>query len=391
MRALKHAGPWVAAWVGAAVAGVLLVGAQTLPSTPGDPLPGLTPIELAVFREGLDIFLDEFVAKDGLGPAFNGASCSVCHNVPAIGGAGVILETHAAYRDASGGVSGLNPAGDTLIHLFSVLPHTCQPVIPHDANVVAHRASIPLFGAGLVEAIPDETLRGLEDPFDRNGDGVRGRASIVVDLASGERRVGRFGWKAQHASLVAFVADAFRNEIGIPNPLLRQEYAFGISDEQIRRCSPNPGAVTRGFLDSTATFLQLLAPVARGPIDEVVRDGERIFSAIGCGACHVPTLPTGPSANPLFNRQPVPLFSDLLLHDVGTGDGIPQAAARPEEIRTPALWGLRLRRPFLHDGSAATIENAILRHGQEAELAQRGFIQLSPDDRGRLLVFLQSL
>ena len=391
MRALKHARPWVAALVGAAVAGVLLVGAQTLPSTPGDPLPGLAPIDLAVFREGLDIFLDEFVANDGLGPAFNGTSCSVCHNLPAIGGAGVILETHAAYRDASGGVSGLNAAGDTLIHLFSVPPHACQPVIPHDANVVAHRASIPLFGAGLVEAIPDETLRGLEDPFDRNGDGVRGRASLVVDLASGERRVGRFGWKAQHASLTAFAADAFRNEMGIPNSLLSQEYAFGISDEQMRRCNPNRGAITDSFLGSAAAFMRFLAPVARGPIDEVVRDGERIFGAIGCAACHVPTLATGPSSNPVFNRQPVPLFSDLLLHVIGTGDGIPQAAAKPEEIRTPALWGLRLRRPLLHDGSAATVEDAIVRHQQEAELARRGFLQLSPDDRGRLLVFLRSL
>src|SRR2546425_1811249 len=129
--------------------------------------------------------------------------------------------------------------------------------------------------------------------------------------------------------------------------------------------------------------MRFLAPVARGPIDAVVRDGERIFSAIGCAACHVPALTTGPSSNPLFNRRAVPLFSDLLLHDIGTGDGIPQAVAKPEEIRTPALWGLRLRRPLLHDGSAATIEDAIVRHQQEAELARRGFLQMSPDDRGR--------
>ena len=109
MRGPKHAGHWVVVWAGATVASVLFVGAQTLPSTPGDPLPGLSPAELAMFREGLDFFLDEFVDKDGLGPAFNGASCSACHNVPAVGGTGVILETRAAYRDASGGVSGLNP------------------------------------------------------------------------------------------------------------------------------------------------------------------------------------------------------------------------------------------------------------------------------------------
>ena len=105
----------------------------------------------------------------------------------------------------------------------------------------------------------------------------------------------------------------------------------------------------------------------------------------------MPALTTGPNANPLFHRKSVPLFSDLLLHDIGTGDGIQQAAAGPEEIRTPALWGLRLRRPFLHDGSAFTIEDAIQRHQREAELARRGFAQLSADDRQRLLAFLRSL
>jgi len=116
-----------------------------------------------------------------------------------------------------------------------------------------------------------------------------------------------------------------------------------------------------------------------------------VFAAVGCAACHVPALTTGPSANPLFNRKVVPLYSDLLLHDVGTGDGIEQAAAKANEIRTPALWGLRLRRPLLHDGSAGTIEDAIEHHQREAELAQRGFRQLRAEDRARLLAFLRSL
>jgi CxxC motif-containing protein (DUF1111 family) len=137
--------------------------------------------------------------------------------------------------------------------------------------------------------------------------------------------------------------------------------------------------------------MRFLAPVARAESDEGIREGERTFGAIGCASCHVPALSTGPSSNPLFNRRGVPLFSDLLLHDVGTGDGIKQAAAEPDEIRTPALWGLRLRRPFLHDGSAATIEDAVRRHRNEAELARRGFERLSPTDRDRLIAFLRSL
>ena len=137
--------------------------------------------------------------------------------------------------------------------------------------------------------------------------------------------------------------------------------------------------------------MKFLAPVGRAAIGENERDGERLFIAIGCATCHTPALTTGPSANPLFNRVTVPLFSDLLLHDVGTGDGIAQGAALPEEIRTPALWGLRLRRPLLHDGRAATIEDAVRGHRGEAELALRGFAQLSPDEQARVLPFLRSL
>lgn len=397
MTGLKRAGAWTAVFGCTTIASALL-GGQTLPTKPGDPLPGISPMEFTEFRLGLNDFTEVETVEDGLGPAFNGTSCAVCHNVPAIGGTSLILETRAAYRDASGQVRGLNSAGDTLVHLFSVPAHACQPIIPDDANVVAHRAPIPVFGAGLVEAIPDETIRALEDPFDRNGDGVRGRAAIVVDLGTGERRVGRFGWKAQHATLLAFAADAYRNEMGITNDLLRQEYAYDVSEQQMRRCDPMPEpedkrkpSTGRRGIDNFEAFMRLLAPVLRGPIDEAARDGERIFAAIGCTACHVPVLMTGPSSNPLFNRRPVPLFSDLLLHDVGTGDGIPQASAKPEEIRTPALWGLRFRRPLLHDGSAATIEDAVVRHDREAELARRGFLQLSPDDRRHLLAFLRSL
>jgi CxxC motif-containing protein (DUF1111 family) len=364
----------------------------------GAPLAGLTPVEFDEFRLGLDDFTEVETAEEGLGPAFNGTSCAVCHNVPAIGGGGVMLETRVGYRQADGRFRGLNPEGDTLMHLFSVPSHGCQPMIPEDVTVVARRAPISLFGAGLVEAIPDETLRALEDPLDRNGDGVSGRATIIRDIATGEPRVGRFGWKAQHATLLAFGADAYRNEMGITNDLFAVESAHGISEEQFRRCDvrPEPEDVReprtgRRGIDNFESFMRFLAPVGRGPVDDVVRDGERLFMAIGCGACHTPTLTTGPSANPLFNRVAVPLFSDLLLHDIGTGDGIAQGAGEPEEIRTPALWGLRLRRPLMHDGSAATIDDAIRQHRGEAALALQGVAKLSPEERARLLVFLRSL
>jgi CxxC motif-containing protein (DUF1111 family) len=282
--------------------------------------------------------------------------------------------------------------------LFSVPSHACQPIIPPEATIIVRRMPIAVFGAGLVEAIADETLLALEDPVDRNRDGVSGRAAIVIDRATGERRVGRFGWKAQHATLLAFSADAYRNEMGITNDLFREEAAYGISRDRMRLCDPipdpedirNPRTGRRG-IDNFAGFMKFLAPLSRAAQDEVTRTGEQVFGAIGCATCHAPVLTTGPSSNPLFDRRAVALFSDLLLHDVGTGDGIQQAAAAPEEMRTPALWGLRLRRPLLHDGSAATIEEAVRRHGVEADLARRGFEQASESDRAALIAFLKSL
>jgi CxxC motif-containing protein (DUF1111 family) len=389
-----------AGFVAVALLAIAMTGyvrGQTGAAPAGGPLAGITPVEFSEFRVGLDDFTEVETAEEGLGPAFNATSCAVCHNVPAIGGSGVILEVRAGYRDESGGAIGLNEAGDTLIHMLSTPSHTCQAIIPDDVTVIARRTPIPLFGAGLVEAIPDETLLALEDPIDRNRDGVSGRAGVIVDVATGQRRIGRFGWKAQHATLLAFGADAYRNEMGITNDLFPNEVSFGVSDAQMRVCDriPDPEdrrdpATRRRGIDNFESFMKFLAPIPRAQMSGSA-DGERVFAAIGCTSCHVPVLTTAPSSHPAFDRRPVPLFSDLLLHDIGTGDGIRQAAADGSEIRTPALWGLRVRRPLLHDGSAATIPEAIQRHSGEAELTRRGYERLSGEDREHLLAFLRSL
>jgi CxxC motif-containing protein (DUF1111 family) len=375
-----------------------LLAAQSRALRPGDPLPGITPVEFEEFRLGLDDFLEVEAPEEGLGPAFNGTSCAVCHSVPAVGGGGSIAEVRAGKTGPGGEFMALAPGGESLFHLFSIPTHACQPMIPADATIVSRRVPIPLFGAGLVEAIPDEALLALEDPVDRNRDGVSGRAAIVEDAATGDRRVGRFGWKAQHATLMSFGADAYRNEMGITNDIFPQELALGVSPEQMRLCDPIPDPedlrdprTGRRGIDNFESFMRLLAPVGRGPAGELERMGEQVFGAIGCAACHIPALETGPSFNPLFHRRPVPLFSDLLLHDIGTGDGIEQGVAEAAEIRTPSLWGLRFRRPLLHDGSAATLEQAIRRHANEADLARRGFEQTTGPDLTALLAFLSSL
>jgi CxxC motif-containing protein (DUF1111 family) len=388
---------WIAGSLGIAVLATSLAIAQQ-PARPGDALPGLSATEFEEFRLGLTDFLEVETAEDGLGPAYNATSCAVCHSVPAIGGGGSIAEVRAVRRLPTGEFEALYESGETLFHLFSIPGHACQPTIPYDANVIVRRVPIPVFGAGLVEAIEDGTLLALEDPTDRDRDGVSGRAALITDRATGDRRVGRFGWKSQHATLLAFSADAYRNEMGITNDLFPTELASGIDDERMKLCDriPDPEDVRdprtgRRGIDNFANFMKFLAPVARESVDDVTRAGESTFSAIGCAACHVPSLPTGPSSNPQFNRRQVPLFSDLLLHDIGTGDGVRQGAAEPGEFRTPALWGLRFRRPLLHDGSAATVEDAIRRHTGEAERARERFDRLGPNDVAALVRFLRSL
>ncbi len=373
----------------------ILIG-QTGERPAGSPLEGITAGEFERFRIGLEDFTEVETAGDGLGPAFNSTGCSQCHNLPAIGGLGPITEVRAGRRDENGKFTELE--GGTLFHLFSTPPHNCQARIPPEANVIARRASIPLFGVGLVEAIADETIVGLEDPDDRDGDGISGRAARIFDVATRRERIGKFGWKAQQATLLAFAGDAYRNEMGITNDLFPEEVALGVNPAALRLCDPtsDPEDVRdrvtglRG-IDNFESFMKFLAPVGRGAVGEKERQGERVFGEVGCGSCHVPALRTGPSANPVFDRKSVPLYSDLLLHDIGTGDGIEQGAATGDEIRTPALWGLRFRRPFLHDGSAATVDDAIRRHEREAGRVRERYSGLTEGEREALLAFLRSL
>ncbi len=377
------------------IATTLGVSAQ-LPAGAGDPLPGITPREFEDFRLGLDDFKEIEQPGDGLGPLFNGAGCAACHNVPVVGGMTPMTEMRAGHRDAAGKfhIVGFT----TLFQMFSIPDHRCQAVMPPEVNVIARRMPIPLFGAGLVEALADETLLALEDPSDRDRDGISGRAAIVLDVATGQRRVGRFGWKAQIATLLTFSGDAYTNEMGITNDMFPLEPLGGISLERLRECDllkdpedavdPRTG---KRAIDNFEAFMKFLAPLPRGTITDEVRTGEQVFAAVGCTSCHVPTLTTGANRSAALNRKTLALFSDLLLHDVGTGDGIEQEAAQQNEIRTPALWGLRLRRPLMHDGTAATPADAIRQHGGEAAGVIERYRTASEPMRRALLAFLDSL
>ncbi len=377
------------------VATMLGVSAQA-PATPGDVLPGTTPREFEEFRIGQQDFREIEEASEGLGPLFNGTGCASCHNVPVIGGGSPMTEMRAGARDADGNFRVVG--GTTLYQMFSIPDHRCQSSVPVEATIVARRMSIPLFGAGLIEAIPDETLLALEDPFDRDRDGISGRAALITDVATGQRRVGRFGWKAQVATLLTFSGDAYTNEMGITNDLFPTEPYGGISEAKMRECDrlKDPEDVVdprtgKRAIDNFESFMKFLAPLSRGSITDEARTGEQVFTALGCATCHVPALSTGASATAALHRKPVALYSDLLLHDIGTGDGIAQEAAQASEIRTPALWGLRFRRPLMHDGSAMTPAEALRQHGGEASAVMERYRGATDQMRRALMAFLDSL
>lgn len=318
----------------------------------------------------------------GLGPGFNAASCASCHAVPKVGGWGTVPTLRVARRNPDG-THHAYPDGP-VVASFSNPGHECQAVIPPDANIFSRRLPISTFGAGLIDAIADHELIALEDPEDRNGDGVRGRAARVLDRASGTIRVGRFGWKAQQASLLAFAADAYRHEIGITNDLFLDDGVLGVTAARTRECDqvmdPEDTLGDDGFrtIDLLTAFMTSLPAPAPAPANHEITAGSRLFANAGCTACHRPQVGRARA------------FSDFLLHDIGTGDGIAEGDAAPHEMRTAALWGIRSRQMYLHDGSAGSIDEAIARHGGEAASARARYAALSEHEQRRLVAFVKS-
>src|SRR2546426_1054181 len=355
----------------------------------GDPLPNLTPDQLAAFAEGLDEFENEDTAESGLGPVFNNVSYVACHFSPAVGGASEILETRFG-RLVNRVFDPLTELGGSLVQEFAIDPQ-CQESIPAAANVIAKRQATPLFGSGLIEAIPDRAI--LQMAMSRRPDGITGRAARVLDVATGQMRIGRFGWKAQQATLLAFSADAYLNEVGITSRLFPQENApnGNLDTLAVFDTVPDPEDETdpetgRSDIDLFTDFMRFLAPPPRLPLTQSARAGEALFTLVGCANCHQPVMFTGRNSIEALDQKPVRLFSDLLLHDMGSlGDGIAQGAAGPREMRTAPLWGLRASTPYLHDGRAATVDLAIRAHDGEGARVRERFIRLNFYQRRQIL------
>jgi hypothetical protein len=338
-------------------------------------------VDVALVERGRALFQTAFTPGDGLGPLFNGRSCLDCHALPVSGGvapegAGFVLRVG---RHMSGGP--FNPLigqGGPVARAHSVaeLGSTCDIAagIPPAANLTSVRSATALFGLGLVETIPDEFILSIAARSETHG-----RPSTVQD-AAGRERPGRFGWKADTASLEQFVADAFRNELGITSPLAPVDLIASISG-----CAVGPSLKDDGgAIRAVTAYLRSLPPLPSSRLPD--QTGEAAFMAIGCGACHVPVLPGR-------DGQAVRLYSDLLLHNMGPAlnDGVVQGTASGAEWRTTPLWGISARYRFLHDGRTTSIAAAILAHDGDAAGAAGAFRRMDPERRTALLTFLGSL
>jgi CxxC motif-containing protein (DUF1111 family) len=378
-----------------AVLALLTLGGGAPPRF-GDPLPGLTPRILARFLAGKAAFERVFDPANGLGPVFNNTSCAKCHNQGAIGGGGATLEIRYG-RVTNGIFDPLTQFDGELLHrrgigVFNGVDFMGE-VVPAEANVVAQRRTTPLFGLGLVDAVPDQLLMGVAQLEQDSTPETAGRVNVVIDVFSGQPRVGRFGWKCQIGTVATFSGNAFLNEMGITTPSFPNENCpqgdCALLAANPARSNPN---------DTTATVMQLadhttfLAPPPRLPLRRGARVGEAVFFTIGCANCHLPALQTGPNEVAALDEVVFSPYSDFLLHDMGSlNDGIAQNGASGQEMRTAPLWGARARSSFLHDGRAKTLPEAILAHDGQGRAARDRFAALDEHAQDQLVAFLLSL
>jgi CxxC motif-containing protein (DUF1111 family) len=353
--------------------------------------------ELARFNTGKQAFLHVEDVAGGLGPVFTESSCVKCHSAGATGGAGTRLVTRFG-RITAGQFDPMVAFGgsqiqDNGIGLFNGVDFVGE-VVPPQATILAHRRTIPLFGLGLVDAVPDGQLLMLAQLQHMMTPQTAGRPSIVVDPVTGQNRIGKFGWKGQQPTVFAFSGDAYLNEIGVTTPLFPHE---NCPQGDCALLVADPGASPTNDPDNStiqqlADFVAFLAPPPRGPVGRNEIEGEETFIRIGCANCHTQSFQTGPSPIRALSFVEFSPFSDFLLHDMGSlGDGIVQNGTGQREMRTAPLWGLRFQTTLLHDGRAKTISDAILAHDGQSKAARDRFAQLGERQLMQLLAFLNSL
>lgn len=374
-------------------------------SGPGHPFPTLTATEQARFASGRTAFEKSYTLQQGLGPVFNDSSCNRCHNREGVGGGG-FQSARLVGRASPEGFDPLRSSGGPMLAQQSValltdfshfLPDCKLPAggesAPAQANVQASHRTPPLFGLGLVDATPESAFEQLASG---QVPAIRGRVARVIDPATGERVAGKFGWKAQSPSLHHFSGQALVMEMGITNPGFPNEEAPLGDARQTARCdaAADPEETEAGVRKLT-DFMQMLAPIPPLPPSPATREGDALFSAVGCDGCHVRRLTSGASPIHALSYKPYAPYSDFLLHDMGSlGDRIGgQGDAGPREMRTQPLWGSHLlaSRRLLHDGRARSVEQAILFHDGQGAAARDAFASLDPEAQGKLVAFVETL
>jgi CxxC motif-containing protein (DUF1111 family) len=378
--------------------------------------------------------------SDGLGPLFNAQSCRECHQSPVTGGVSQVTELRVGHKSPDGKFQNAEISinhgseiikGRSLVNQRAICPNSAFPSVeiqervPDSETIRTFRTSLGILGDGFVEAVDDSTLITLSNRQCRQDGKICGLIVRVPILESpGETRVGRFGWKSQHASLLSFSGDAYLNEIGITNRLF--------PDEVTELCNtvaePNDRAGADGLadIDRFARFIRATKAPARDAQQAgsaTAKAGETLFAKIGCDICHVPTLTTAASGTVInggkftipdaLGSKTFHPYSDFLLHDIDTGDGIVVAMqehygkrmyqtqwrdfsleayqATANRMRTAPLWGVRMQPMLMHDGASLTFRDAILRHRGEASNVTEHFENLSEADQSAIIEFLKSL
>ena len=298
---------------------------------PGDPLPTLTDTMLERFLKGKISFNQELTIEGGLGPIFNQTSCGSCHNNP-VGGAGTQTVTRFGFIGKKGGFDPLAALGGSLLQAEAI-DDGCAEFVPPEANVTTFRVTNSALAFGLVEAISDADILANRD---LQPESQRGVAHMVTNFEDeeGNLYVGRFGWKAQVASVLTFSSDASQNEMGLSNRFLPFDNAPNGDEDLLAICDtvadPEDFPDKEGyeFIDRVTDFQRFLAPPPQTPRSGM--SGEVIFNQIGCNVCHTPSFTTAddPKLEPQLRNQPIRLYGDCLLHDMGlAGDGIVQGDA----------------------------------------------------------------
>jgi CxxC motif-containing protein (DUF1111 family) len=412
-------------FLGVALSIVAQQASQDAPSGFTTPMstanPGLESVSNGIAEPPGDTFArDQAVfenirdASTGLGPLFNGTSCVACHQNPVTGAASQITEIRVGHSDDNGNFVNptvtINEGANTVTGRSLINDRaTCAQAeehVPLSETTRTLRATLNTLGDGFVEAIDDATLMAIaQGQPGQSGGLIQGEAIQVPVLeASGQTRIGRFGWKDQHSSLLSFVADAYLNEMGITNRLKTVDSTQVCKTNSDLEDQPDVNGLSD--IDHFAQFIRGTQAPPRDTTQAATPEaqtGQALFESVGCNICHVESIATSPAGAAInggtlmvdaaLGNKTIHPFGDYLLHDIGTGDGIVQAGPQDtaNKLRTAPLWGLRTKSRYMHDLASPTLQDAIARHRGEARGVARQFKALTATQRQQVIAFLNSL